>query len=86
MPPSSWRPAVCTYVRPCVRACAGLSTILNSDSSETSRSIATKFYLKHHWGRGKAAFVFGPDRIRTLTSMATDSFNRVIMGKVLLPL
>ena len=31
------------------------------------------------WG---AALGFGPDRIRTLVSMATDNSNRVIMGKI----
>ena len=41
----------------------------------------TKFYLKHHWDEGKAASGFGPDRIRTLVSMASDNSNRVIMGK-----
>ena len=41
--------------------------------SETSRPIAIKFYLKHHWGGGKASVAFDPDRIRTLVSMATDS-------------
>ena len=51
--------------------------------SETSRQIATKFYLKHHWVGGKDAFGFGPDRIRTLVSMATDFSHRVIMGKML---
>ena len=51
--------------------------------SETSWPIATKFYLKHRWGRGKAALGFGPDRIGTLVSMATDSSYRVIMGKML---
>ena len=30
----------------------------------------------HHWGGGKAAFCFGPDRIGTLVSMATDSSHR----------
>ena len=48
--------------------------------SAASKQIATKFYLKHHWGGGKAALGFGPDRIRTLVSMATDSSHRVIMG------
>ena len=43
--------------------------------------VANKFYLKHHWGGGKAALGFWPDRIGTLVSMATDSSNRVIMGK-----
>ena len=41
----------------------------------------TKFYLNLHWGGEKAALGFGPDRIGTLVSMATDSFQRVIMGK-----
>ena len=49
--------------------------------SKTYRPNATKFYLKHHWGEGKAASGFGPNRIRTLVSMATDSSHRVIMGK-----
>ena len=31
-----------------------------------------KFYLKHHWGGGKAALGFGPDRFGTLVSMVTD--------------
>ena len=49
--------------------------------SKTRGPIATKFYLKHHWGMGKPALGFGPGRIRTLVSMATDSSHRVIMGK-----
>ena len=49
--------------------------------SETSRPISTKFYLKHHWGGGKAGLGFDADQIRTLVSMATDSSHRVIMGK-----
>ena len=36
-----------------------------------------------HWGGGKVALGFGPDRIGTLVSMATDSSHRVIMGKML---
>ena len=56
------------------------STLSNIYISKTSRPNATKFYLKHHWGDGKAALGFGPDRIRTLVSMATDSSHRVIMG------
>ena len=55
--------------------------------SETSGLIVViKFYLKHHWGEGKAALGFGPDRIRTLVSMATDSSHRVLMGKTASPL
>ena len=45
--------------------------------SETSGPIATKFYLKHHWVGGKDALGFGPDRIRSLVSMATNSSHRV---------
>ena len=56
-------------------------TISNMNISKTSGPIATKFYLKHHWGGGKPALGFGPDRIRTLVTMATDSSHRVIMGK-----
>ena len=58
-----------------------LSTFSNMNISETSRPIALKFNLKHHWGGGKASVGFDLDRIRTLVSMATDSSHRVIMGK-----
>ena len=54
--------------------------------SETNGSIATKFYLKHHLGGGLAALGFGPDRIRTLVSMARESSHRVIMVKTVSPL
>ena len=57
------------------------STLSNMNISETSRPITTKFYLKHHWGGGKAALGFHADQIRTLVSMATDSSHRVIMGE-----
>ena len=68
----------------CLSLC--LSTLLNINISETRGPIATKFYLKHHWGGGKAASGFWLDRIGTLVSMATDSSHRVIMGKILLAL
>ena len=48
--------------------------------SETSGSIASKFYVKHHW---VGALGFGPDQIRILVSMATDSSHMVIMGIML---
>ena len=48
--------------------------------------IDFKFYLKHHLGGENAALDFGPDRIGTLVSMATDSSHRVIMGEILWPL
>ena len=47
--------------------------------SKTSRPIAIIFNVMHHWGRGKVALCFGPDRIRTLVSMAINSSHRVIM-------
>ena len=53
--------------------------------SETNGSIAAKFDLKHNWGGGLAALGFGPDRIRTLVSMSTESFHRVIMLKTVSP-
>ena len=65
----------------CLAVC--LCTFSNSNISVTSGPIVTKFYLNHHWGGGKAALCFGPDRIGTLVSMATDSSHRVIMGKML---
>ena len=69
----------------CVRACVCPLTISNMNISKTRGPIATKFYLKHHWGGGKPALGFGPGRIRTLVSMATDSSHRVIMGKTASP-
>ena len=65
----------------CVCACVRASTLSNMNISETSWPITTKFYLKHHWGGGKAALGFDADQIRTLVPMATDSSHRVIMGK-----
>ena len=64
-------------------ASVGLFTLSDMNISETSWPIIIKFHLKHHWGGGLAASSFGPDRIRTLVSMATDSSHRVIMGKIL---
>ena len=64
-------------MRPSVRAL----TLSNMNISATSGPIITRFYLKHHWGGGKAVLCFCSDRIGTLVSMATDSSHRVIMGK-----
>ena len=55
------------------------STISNMNISATSGPITMKLYQKHHWDGGKAALGFGPDRIKNLVSMATDSSHRVIM-------
>ena len=70
-------------VYPCsgVRRRRRRSPFSNMNISEASRQIAIKFYLKHHWGGGKAAWGFGADQFITLVSMATDSSHRVIMGK-----
>ena len=68
-------------VRPCVRPSVRPFTFSNMNISATSWPMGMKFYLKHHWGGGKASVGFDPDRIRTLVSMATDSSHRVIMGK-----
>ena len=57
---------------------------MNISDSETSRPIKIKFPLEHHLGGGLTALGFGPDRIRTLVSMAAVSSHRVIiMGKIL---
>ena len=66
-----------------VRASVCVSTLSNMNISITSGPIATKFHLKHYWGGGKDALGIGPDRIRTLVSMAIYSSHRVIMGKML---
>ena len=47
----------------------------------TSRQITIKFYLKHHWGGGKAALCVWSDWIRTLVSKTTDISHSVIIGK-----
>ena len=65
------------FVRPWVRA----STFSYLNISKTTKPIVTKFYLKHHLGGGKVVLGFGPGRIRTLVSMATDSSHRLTMGK-----
>ena len=60
----------------CLLVCVPILT--NMNISGTNRLITIKFYLKHHWGGGKAIVGFGVDWIRTLVSMATDSSHRVI--------
>ena len=69
-----------------VRLSICLLTLSKMNISETSGPIEINFFLKHHWGGGKAALGFGPDRIGTLVSMETDSSHRVIIGKILLAL
>ena len=62
----------------CVRA--SVHTFKHEYLCNQGGLITMKFYQKHHLGVGKAALGFGPERIRTLVSMATDSSLRVIMG------
>ena len=72
----------CSSERHCRSRC--YQPFSNMNISEACRPIAIKFYLKHHWGGGQAAWGFGADQFRTLVSMATDSSHRVvIMGKTL---
>ena len=53
----------CSGVRRCRhRRCR--QSFSNMNISEASRPIAIKFYLKHHWGWGKAAWGFGADQFR----------------------
>ena len=56
--------------------CVRPFTLSNMNISETSCPIKIKFHMKHHWGGGLAALGVGPDRIKTLVSMATDSSHR----------
>ena len=60
-----------------VRLSLPLFTLSDMNISKTSWPIIIKFHLKRHWGGGLAALGFGPDRIRTLVSMATDSSHRL---------
>ena len=59
-------------VRLSVLASACAFTLSNMNISETSWPIIIKFHLEHHWGGGWATLGFGPDRIRTLVSLATS--------------
>ena len=61
------------------------STFSNIDVCETSGQIAINFYLKHHFGGGKAALGLRQNRTRTQFSMATDRSHRVIMGETVYP-
>ena len=60
-----------------------LSTLSNINISETSWPTKIKCNLEHYWGVGLTTIGFGPDRIRTRVSMATDSSHKFIMGKIL---
>ena len=71
-------------VRPCMRP-SSVNTFKHqylSDQRVDCNQILPKALL----GWGKCCIRFWQDRTRTLVSMATDSFHRVIMGKTVLSL
>ena len=74
--------------RPTVRPCMRTASVNNfkhqylSDQRVDCNQILPEALL----GRGECCIRFRQDRTRTLVSMATDSFHRVIMGKTVLPL
>ena len=59
--------------RASVRLSVRLLTLSNIEISKTSGPIAIKIYKKHHRGEENDVLGFGPHRIGTLVSMATDS-------------
>ena len=61
--------------RPSVRACVGACVRVFTLSNISLRPMR-RLQPKHHLGGGLAARGFGPDRIRTLVSMATESSHR----------
>ena len=67
-----------------MRASISAFTRSNMNIAETSWPINFKIHLEYYRDRGLAALCFGPDRIRTLVSMATDSSHRVILGIIIL--
>ena len=68
--------------RPSVRGCVRLSVNTFKHEYLCNQSADWNEILsKASFGWGKASVGFGPDRIRTLVSMATDSSHRLIMGK-----
>ena len=65
----------------CLSVCVSVCVSVNIFKLEYLRNQSANRNLP--WGGGKAALGFGPDRIGTLVSMATDSSHRVIMRKML---
>ena len=62
-----------------VRASLHPSTLSNMNISKNQPANHNQISSEASLGWGS----FGPDQIRTLVSMATDSSHRVIMGKIL---
>ena len=68
----------------CVCVCVWVSVnIFKLEYLRNQRANRNEILSEPSLGWGKAALGFGPDRIGTLVSMATDSSHRVIMGKML---
>ena len=57
--------------------------IISSPEPKAHGELIVYQSSRRHWVGGKDALGFGPDRIRTLVSMVTDSSHRVILGKML---
>ena len=51
--------------------------------SEASLLILIKFYIKDHWGGGKAAYGLGADWIQSMVSITTKSSHRLKVGRML---
>ena len=64
----------------CVYVCVCVNTFKH-EYLRSQRADRNQILTEASLGREKAALGFGPDRIGTLVSMATDSSHRVIMGK-----
>ena len=70
-------PSVCVSV--CVPVCPHFQALISSQP--VTEPIAINFYLiKTSLGWGEGCINFGPDRIRTLVFMATDSSHKVMIG------
>ena len=61
-------------------------TCIVNFSSPEPKASCDQILSEASLGWGLIALGFGPGRIGTLVSMATDSSHRVIMGKMLCPL
>ena len=71
---------VCVFESVCLCVCMSVN-IFKLEYLRNKRANRNKNLS--HWGGGKAALGFGPDRIGTLGSMATESSHRIIMWKML---
>ena len=73
------RPSIRPSVRPCVN-------IFKLEYLRNQWANRNQILSEASFGWGLIALGFGPGRIGTLVSMATNSSHRVIMGKMLCPL